>query len=783
MFQKSERSFFDQWSIDIKSAVTFSKMLFLFLGSLHLHMMIWLKGYCSPSELRKRMSEDPSFKEDLLTYLESMIKQDIGESAQNVLDDDKAEEVLTRRPCNPKNKTFRQNMTRDLKQLVPLVQTHRHTDSCYKYDSDSCRYGFDRPIVKCSYVNEHYEIFLRRLDAKINNYEEHITESVRCNMDIKFLPSGKDCRAISFYVTEYQTKNELSTYNTLEILESVQSAIEKCGTPILGAKKLLKMLNRVLTEKEVSTPHVAHLCLGNDDKYSSHQFRTANMHLMLSWIKEEEMRNGRSQQLDDESEDVWMNLETDDNENYILVNQEMDYHRRGAGLEEMCFYDYVSNIEKISRKDNKEHKQQSALGRPLLPRFEFDSTHPQSKTHIQRQRQLKLVPKLSLFPPSESRDKEVFSKMMLLLFKPHKELHDLKTEETSWEDAFTNCLFEEDHMMKIQNIREMHIGFKERDDIRQKLSEVEKGDQASEISELAEYAAIFDVDPREMFEEDLDLEFEDVDHKDDTRNHCAQGVRILNESKIQFKRFENVRDDCSLHDIDTQTLKQWNREIHHQREDVILNRQGQRKEGTNEAIVIDEHVEPCWEPLKLPPIEPSYMKTAQEVCDYFELNAQQQQIYWLIIDNVIKRLAGEKTKQIIAHMGGMAGCGKSRVIKSIREFHIRVKIQNELRIASPTGTSASLIGGSTVHSIAKIMPTRLKSKKTSQNSKLEEIWGGVRLLICDEISMVGTNLLALLSKAITLGKHCDASVPFGDIDVLLTGNSKELLKSGMIIDM
>ena len=198
-------------------------------------MMVWIKGYRSPTELRRRMADDKLFQDRLLNYLEATIRQDVGHATKDVKGElDNMDEVLCRRPCDPNSKNFPDNLKEDLEQLVPLVNTHKHTTSCYKDDSEICRYGFFRPIVEESYVSDNQEIHLKRLDERINNYQEEITTSVRCNNDIKFLPSGKDCRALSFYVTDYQTKTELSTYNILEILEALLSSVEKEGKSIIA---------------------------------------------------------------------------------------------------------------------------------------------------------------------------------------------------------------------------------------------------------------------------------------------------------------------------------------------------------------------------------------------------------------------------------------------------------------------------------------------------------------------------------------------------------------------
>ena len=704
--------------------------------------------------------------------MESTLKQDVGHDTKDIkAERGNIDEILCRRPCDPNSKNFKKELKQDLENLVPIVQTHKHTNSCYKNESDVCRYGFFRPIVEESYVSENQEIHLRRLDSRINNYQEEITTSVRCNNDIKFLPSGKDCRALAFYVTEYQTKNELSTYNTLEILESLLSSIEKSGQNVIADRKILKMLNRVLTEKEVSAPHVIHLSLGHSDKYSSHQFRTANVHLMLSWVIENE-QDESSIALNEVTKEVWMNLEHTENEDYILVNQEIDYHRRGESLKDICFYDYVQRIEKEKIDQNEsEYAVKKGSGRPKMERYKFDSSHPQSKTHIQRERNVKLLPKLSYFPPSEIRNCELFSKIMLLLFKPHSNYSDLKAENVTWFEEFSNYEFDHTHQQMIENLREMHVGMKEREDLRQERLYPDKKDKTSDNLEVSEYAAVFDIDNTEMFECDIDIESMGFLDTIERRSHCVDGLRHFQESDIKIKIDDDAETDCHVENVDSQSLIKWKKEIQQKKDDIILQRNEAKQEYASECMAVNSNEIP--DDVEVMQISTSstypYHDVANEICGQFELNGKQKEVYWLFIDNVLKRLCGEETKQIISHMGGMAGCGKSRVIKAIKAFHDRIGINNCLKIASPTGTSAALISGSTIHSIAHILPSKSKNRKNTSSSKYEETWQDVKLLICDECSMIGTNLLALLSQAITKGKHSDTAIPFGGIDVLLAG--------------
>ena len=117
---------------------------------------------------------------------------------------------------------------------------------------------------------------------------------IRSNIDIKFIPTGKDCRALAFYMTDYQTKSNLSSHNVLPLILSAFKKMElgrdnqDYSDAIMKAKQMVvKCLNRIGTETEVSASHVAYYLLGNDDKITSDTFRYLDLHSMLQWANQQ----------------------------------------------------------------------------------------------------------------------------------------------------------------------------------------------------------------------------------------------------------------------------------------------------------------------------------------------------------------------------------------------------------------------------------------------------------------------------------------------------------------
>ena len=112
-------------------------------GTLHNHMLVWLKGFRSASELKADM-EDCTFRENLINYLEHIIKQ--GYLGTENLDEDlDVTEVSCKYPVQPSDKNFTENLYNDVNRLVKVANTHSCRKTCYKYrKKKECRFGYPR---------------------------------------------------------------------------------------------------------------------------------------------------------------------------------------------------------------------------------------------------------------------------------------------------------------------------------------------------------------------------------------------------------------------------------------------------------------------------------------------------------------------------------------------------------------------------------------------------------------------------------------------------------------
>lgn len=123
---------------------------------------------------------------------------------------------------------------------------------------------------------------------------------------------------------------------------------------------------------------------------------------------------------------------------------------------------------------------------------------------------------------------------------------------------------------------------------------------------------------------------------------------------------------------------------------------------------------------------------------------------------------------------GPAGTGKSHLI---RVFINDCKHTRTIAMTSTTGTSALIVGGTTLHSYLGIGLGTASSetliKKIFKNSILYRKWTNLECLIIDEVSMLDAELFTKLD---IIGRNVrnNMKAPFGGIQLVLSGDFLQL---------
>lgn len=173
-----------------------------------------------------------------------------------------------------------------------------------------------------------------------------------------------------------------------------------------------------------------------------------------------------------------------------------------------------------------------------------------------------------------------------------------------------------------------------------------------------------------------------------------------------------------------------------------------------------------------------------------DLLEEQRRAFDIVKWHLSDTLEGRQPAQLLMQIQGEPGTGKSRVIRAITALFKSKGHSVALLRAAPTGIAACLIDGRTLHSVTMTSGIRLTQPSQLKLQKLAVFWKPVLYLVIDEISMVPRELLAWVSRIISMAKEaagCETGAqPFGGINVLIVGdfhqfapvNSKPLYHPG-----
>jgi len=201
-------------------------------GSLHLHMLVWIHGSLSATEISERLDSPelhPMFQHELMKYLDSVVSEEHPVHPRPPKTKCPADQhSCSARPPDPSGPDFETKFVTDLGNIVDECNIHKHTQTCYKYGHDKCRFDFERPAVEITAIKDGV-VFVRRRPGHgwVNNYNDIFSVALRCNNDIKFISNGADSKALSFYITDYITKNAMSSHNVFPLLLSAIEDMEK----------------------------------------------------------------------------------------------------------------------------------------------------------------------------------------------------------------------------------------------------------------------------------------------------------------------------------------------------------------------------------------------------------------------------------------------------------------------------------------------------------------------------------------------------------------------------
>jgi len=165
------------------------------------------------------------------------------------------------------------------------------------------------------------------------------------------------------------------------------------------------------------------------------------------------------------------------------------------------------------------------------------------------------------------------------------------------------------------------------------------------------------------------------------------------------------------------------------------------------------------------------------------MNDMQKRAFDTVVAHLMGKVKDEKgdSKQLRMLISGEGGTGKSFVISALKMF-CRLYFPNDGTALGPvalgayTGKAAHAISGITLHNMFDLRAV-LQDKDGKFAERLEEQWqhkfGNLKLMIVDEVSMVGQDLFFQMDRILKLATLKE-NTAFGGVHVLFCGDFYQL---------
>lgn len=631
----------------------------------------------------------------------------------------------------------------------------------------------------------------------------------------------------------------------------------------LGRLTIVKACNALLGNQELSGQqvniHLLGLADGLGDHYTSHTFRTLHWAAVKGWVRAQSREDSdpeepaprpedlavpdeeevhitpvdaepeyeASPQLDSHSEEQEAVLPEDEEITLALnplqstvaacsSSQVDDYRYRGAELEDVSLYWFVAMSEKTTcssyqkqlGKRKRSEIEDDPQNVPLTeskaaPRVRFLPDHSQAESHLMRLRSRLVVPVL-LGPTlgKVNSEPEKHGLDMLLLFKPWRQLSDLKHDNESWSLAFETARssFPPRSLTVISNMNRLH----ECKDAKDKYSLLRRAgvlkgnlidDSLLPPTGTTSTMHVRDHDDNEILQiiQGFGLDTSSLNDEADSGvgSIAAQPVswrEQLSTTAVQTALKKGIHiavpptsDGVVLEDGALTETAVSDAILSKQRKDleaykVRLSVEGGLEEDTAHS---DRSIPSLSHSSSLTSAPPALTHDPESSANSrldlqtlirnisleYGLNPAQERAFGIIAQH---KAIGD-TSQLLLIVAGPGGTGKSRIIDAVTTLFARLAEPQRLKKVAPTGIASYAIGGTTVHSLLNLCSNQFSQRAVE---KAQTRLAGVTHIIIDEFSMLGARLTSKLSTR--LGQVAGSSLPFGGYHMAFCGDVAQL---------
>jgi Helitron helicase-like domain at N-terminus len=180
-------------------------------GSLHLHLLLWLRDAPTARELKNALSND-IFRDKIKLFIQRTIRADLGmKETTEVEAMTRIEAVSYSRPLDPRKTADVIVMETTEQALARTTQLHKCSFSnCLKTTKGRtwCKRRAPFPLAQDDWVDSLGGWGPKRLCTFLNNWNSPLMMTLRANHDVKLIMNGGDTNILTWYITNYASKKQ-----------------------------------------------------------------------------------------------------------------------------------------------------------------------------------------------------------------------------------------------------------------------------------------------------------------------------------------------------------------------------------------------------------------------------------------------------------------------------------------------------------------------------------------------------------------------------------------------
>ena len=681
---------------------------------------------------------------------------------------------------------------------------------------EACRFNMPRELVASSTVDESGIVHLARNDAWVNPWNPAIASCIRSNQDVSWIPTVSKSLALVYYITNYATKDDVSPEQLLAKAALLKQSIEKAKTTEAPTPSDLRLrekgmdkfaqrcFNTLACDREISGVQVASTLLQLPTFYTvNSNFISINLWWLRWHIRSivgfrATEREGNSLPTEEEP----CRYEAGEKTPVTLFD---NYRCRGPLLASLSLYEYCMLVQTRNQWNAN------------IDDIAFDPSHPRHGTLVQHlahrhsdMATVTFIGQLTEFQVEEDSIRgghpktdailNDIAEILLGLFVPWQDLPPLSLRHATSLNPYTRVWtavepslppHRQEFAKNVELLRKSKEdcqldailrkeadgidgdGSFDRDIDELDLADFDSDDEdetcfenpATNVNVETLIAAYHSVQ-RSWHQETLasarkipalargatltqDLPLSNLMPVDGSALE-ASGLRFFPPSALEswqsrLKRFRKSEDDSTGLDLDFEA------------DDSNVEAGG----AVLQPVLTTFDDAPAMEAYRsLVGQNPTGASLTSLVHEKIPLNRKQR----LVVEKVLSAALAwkdhpydrSKRDQLLLHLTGEGGVGKSRIVKAIVAGMDLIERNDEVMTMAPTGIASDKIGGNTYHT-ALSMPIVNRKEKTSLPPRINRLWAGKTIMVIDEISMVDLHHVYLINRHCNMAKSLPAN--------------------------